>query len=67
MEDFEDTFAVWRVVFEGGFPLSEVRRWDMEDVDRFNDWCQIKQDYSAAHSHYLQKKADEANRKATKR
>ena len=38
---------MWRIVCEG-LPLTEVNRWDLEDLDKVGAVLDMKQDYQAA-------------------
>ena len=43
---------------EGRQPLSEVRRWDMGDVDDFNAILDMRGDYHLAHSNFHEYEAE---------
>lgn len=47
---------MWRVVLAGQ-PLSEVERWDLEDVDKYTALLDMKDDMSAAFNQYSEERS----------
>ena len=47
----------WRLI-EKGFPISEVDKWDLEDIYKVLDMITMANDYELAHAGYIEKTRD---------
>ena len=50
--DLDGEWPIWRLVLEAHQPLSEVLRWDLEDVRKANALLDMRAAHSAAFNEY---------------
>ncbi len=48
---------IWRLVIDGKVSLSEVRRWDLEDIDTACSLLDMRSDYTRARDAFLSKES----------
>ena len=54
---------VWLVVIDGGIPLSEVMKWDLEDIDAFLGILEMESDMKAAVNAYHSREIESNGRR----
>jgi hypothetical protein len=50
-------YPFWRIV-KSGVPISEVSKWDLEDIDKWGAIAQMDASYQLAYQEFSAKEAD---------
>ena len=50
---------MWRVVVDGGMPLTEVNKWSLDDVAKFNAILDMRNDYQTALNAYTRERTEQ--------
>mgnify|MGYP006923521908 CR=1 FL=1 len=49
---------IWKLVIDGKVSLSEVRKWDLEDIDTACSLLDMRSDFTRAREAYLSKECN---------